>query len=299
MKRIAFNPSRRQLLSLAAVLVTLAGCASLEPEGPPRKELVFAVTAGNELIKFNAGQPGRILERKPLIGISAGDRLVGIDFRVARGVLYGLAQTGRLYTIDTTTGIARSLTAPPLDMQLVGDGVGMDFNPAVDRIRVVTSTGQNLRIHPDTGVMIDGSNMLLGVQPDITLNYVPGDANAARRPNVAGAAYTYNKQNEKITTLYVIDRALGNLAMQGSKEGSTPFVSPDTGQLTTIGSLGLGPLVNAALDISDISNVALAAVRTTADPATRLYQLDLNTGQANPLGRVGDGSPLVGIAIEP
>ena len=77
MKRIAFNPSRRQLLSLAAVLVTLAGCASLEPEGPPRKELVFAVTAGNELIKFNAGQPGRILERKPLIGISAGDRLVG------------------------------------------------------------------------------------------------------------------------------------------------------------------------------------------------------------------------------
>ena len=299
MKRIAFNPSRRQLLSLAAVLVTLAGCASLEPEGPPRKELVFAVTAGNELIKFNAGQPGRILERKPLIGISAGDRLVGIDFRVARGVLYGLAQTGRLYTIDTTTGIARSLTAPPLDMQLVGDGVGMDFNPAVDRIRVVTSTGQNLRIHPDTGVMIDGSNMLLGVQPDITLNYVPGDANAARRPNVAGAAYTYNKQNEKITTLYVIDRALGNLAMQGSKEGSTPFVSPDTGQLTTIGSLGLGPLVNAAFDISDISNVALAAVRTTADPATRLYQLDLNTGQATPLGRVGDGSPLVGIAIEP
>jgi hypothetical protein len=222
-----------------------------------------------------------------------------MDFRVARGVLYGLAQTGRLYTIDTATGIVKSLTAPPLDMQLVGDGVGMDFNPAVDRIRVVTSTGQNLRIHPDTGEMINGSNMLRGVHPDITLNYLPGDANAARRPNVVAAAYTYNKQNEKITTLYVIDRALGNLAMQGSKEGSTPFVSPDTGQLTTMGSLGLGPLVNAAFDISDISNAALAAVRTTADPATRLYLLDLNTGRATALGRVGDGGPVVGIAIEP
>lgn len=297
MRPIAFASNRCQLLALAAL--ALAGCAAIEPEGPPRKETVVAVTANAELIKFNAGQPGRILERKPLIGISAGDRLVGIDFRVARGVLYGLAQNGRLYTIDTATGIAKSLTAPPFEALTVGDGIGMDFNPAVDRIRVVTSTGQNFRMHPDTGAIIDGSNMLVGVQPDISLNYATGDANAARRPNVAAAAYTYNKQNEKITTLYVIDRALGNLAMQGSKEGTTPFVSPDTGQLTTIGSLGLGPLNNAAFDISDVSNAPLAAVRASADPVTRLYLLDLATGRATPLGRVGDGSPLVGIAIEP
>lgn len=299
MKPTAFYPSRRQLLSLAVLSITLAGCASVEPEGPPRKELVFAVTAKNDLIKFNAGQPGRILDRKALIGISAGDRLVGIDFRVARGVLYALAQTGRVYTIDTSSGIAKSLDAPPLGELLMGDAVGFDFNPAVDRMRVVTSTGQNLRIHPDTGLMIDGVPDLRGVQPDLPLNYVQGDANAGRRPNVAGAAYTYNKQNEKITTLYVIDRALGTLAMQGSKEGVTPFVSPDTGQLRTVGSLGLGALTDASFDISDVAGTPLVAVRTAADPQTRLYLLDLDTGRATPLGRVGDGSPVIGIAIEP
>ena len=185
MKPTAFYPSRRQLLSLAVLSITLAGCASVEPEGPPRKELVFAVTAKNDLIKFNAGQPGRILDRKALIGISAGDRLVGIDFRVARGVLYALAQTGRVYTIDTSSGIAKSLDAPPLGELLMGDAVGFDFNPAVDRMRVVTSTGQNLRIHPDTGLMIDGVPDLRGVQPDLPLNYVQGDATLGLRPALA------------------------------------------------------------------------------------------------------------------
>ena len=31
----------------------------------------------------------------------------------------------------------------------------------------------------------------------------------------------------------------------------------------------------------------------------RLHLVDLNTGKATPLGVVGDGSPLVGMAIEP
>ena len=289
----------RRWMALAVLSLGFAGCAIMEPDGALRKELVFAVTERMDLIKFNAGQPRRILERKALSGIQTGDRLVGIDFRVARGVLYALAQSGRIYTIDTSAGVAKLVDAPPLDIQLAGDAIGFDFNPAVDRMRVVTSAGQNLRIHPDTGRMIDGAPAVAGVQPDQDLSYAPGDAHAGRRPNVAGAAYTYNKQNEKITTLYVIDRALGNLAMQGSKEGMTPFVSPDTGQLRTIGSLGLGALSDAAFDISDISNAPLAAVRTVSNPQTRLYLLDLGTGRATSLGRVADGSPVIGIAIEP
>ena len=30
-------------------------------------------------------------------------------------------------------------------------GVWRDFNPAADRVRVVSNLGQNLRLHPDTG----------------------------------------------------------------------------------------------------------------------------------------------------
>ena len=68
------------------------------------REQVVAVTAAHELLTFNAARPDHILERRPLQGLPAGDKLVGIDFRVARGVLYALAQSGRLYTLELGTG---------------------------------------------------------------------------------------------------------------------------------------------------------------------------------------------------
>jgi len=40
-------------------------------------------------------------------------------------------------------------------------------------------------------------------------------------------------------------------------------------------------------------------VVTQAEARTRLYQLDLKTGQATLLGTVGEGQPLRGVAIEP
>ena len=52
-------------------------------------------------------------------------------------------------------------------------------------------------------------------------------------------------------------------------------------------------------DIADVGNAALAAVRTATDLQTRLVLVDLKTGAARLLGRVGEGAPLVGIAIEP
>ena len=138
-----------------------------------------------------------------------------------------------------------------------------------------------------------------GVQPDPSLRYAWGDVNARRRPDIAGAAYTYNPNDSKITTNYAIDRALGVLVMQGSREGTQPVVSPNAGQLRTVGPLGLGPLTDVSFDIADVGNTALIAVRTAADTQTRLHQVDLATGATRPLGVVGDGAPLVGLAIEP
>ncbi len=286
-------------LSLLAAAL-LAACATpSEPQGSLRKETVFALTSGMELLQFNAGQPGRILARVPVTGLAAGDALVGIDFRVSRGVLFTLAQSGRVYTINTGTGVLTQVPAAPLALMLPKGAFGFDFNPAVDRMRIVAEGGMNLRIHPDTGAVVDGNATLAGVQPDTPLSYAQADANAGKAPGVTAVAYTYNKTNEKITTLYAIDRNLGVLAMQGSREGTAPAVSPDTGRLTTIGALGLGPLLDASFDISDLANTALAAVRTAQAPKTRLVLVDLATGSSTALGTVGDGSPLLGMAIEP
>ena len=89
------------------------------------------------------------------------------------------------------------------------------------------------------------------------------------------------------------------LVVQGSREGTTPVVSPNTGQLRTVGPLGLPPLLDVAFDISDVGNTALMAVRTAADGPTRLHLVDLRTGATRPLGTVGEGAPLLGMAIEP
>ncbi len=282
------RPGQRHLAVLAvAAAALLSACATTEPVGPPRKELVFAVTDAAELIQFNAGQPQRVLARQPLKGLAAGDKLVGIDYRVARGVLYALSASGRLYTIDTASGALQAVgAAPPVALQ--GDTVGVNFNPVADRIRVVTDSGQNLRLHPDTGAL---------AATDPAVAYMAGDARHGVAPRLAAAAYTYNKQNDKLTTNYAIDRATGALVTQGTVEGVVPAVSPNTGQLRSVGPLGTGPVDAAALDIADTDNTALAALRQGG--RTRLHLVNLATGAATLLGTVGDGRALWGIAIAP
>jgi hypothetical protein len=63
--------------------------------------------------------------------------------------------------------------------------------------------------------------------------------------------------------------------------------------------LGLGPLADAALDISDVSGRAFAAIQTVTQAATRWYEIDLTTGAARAIGTVADGAALVGVAVEP
>lgn len=278
----------------------LSGCASLDvPEGSVTRENIFAVTASLDLVKFNAGQPRRILERKPVLGLAAGESLVGIDYRISRGVLFALSTRGQVYTLDTGSGVLKAVGSAPSALALKGTAFGFDFNPSADRIRVVSNTGQNFRMHPETGAVVDADLTAPGIQADGALAYAKGDTNEGQAPEVVAAAYTYNKQDEKITTNFAIDRRLGVLVMQGSKEGVVPVVSPNTGQLRTVGPLGLGPLVDATFDIADVSGVALAAVRTSSDARTRLVRIDLANGRAQTVGTVGDGSPLLGMAIEP
>ena len=68
--------------------------------------------------------------------------LVGIDFRVQDGKLYGVGDGGGIYTIDTKTAEAKRVSF--LTETLNGKFFGVDFNPAADRLRIISDTGQNL-----------------------------------------------------------------------------------------------------------------------------------------------------------
>jgi hypothetical protein len=272
----------------AAALVCACANPKTEPSGPRAADEVIAVTTANALIRFNAGQPRTTSPPMALTGLRAGERIVGLDHRVARGELFALGASGQLYRIDPATASARPVGAP---RRLPAGGVswGFDFNPTVDRIRIVDETGVNLRLHPDTGAL---------VQLDSALAYAAGDAHAGKAASVVAAAYTYNKDDPKLTTNYVLDGLQGSLAHQGSKEGVVPAVSPNTGQLTTVGGLGIGRFAQAVFDIADVSNAAYVGTGDAAG-ATRWHRIDLATGRATFLGTVGGGHRLAGASVIP
>jgi hypothetical protein len=294
------RPHRVLLAFTLAAVGLLAACATAPDEavGPPAKEEIVAVTVSNQLLRFNAGQPQRVRDRRPLAGLREGDTLLGLDYRVARGELYALGRSGQLYRIDVAQARAAAV-GTPVALPAEGREWGFDFNPTVDRIRVVNDAGFNLRLHPDTGAIVDGDPTQPGVQFDGRLAYDAKDVAAGKPPAIVAAGYTYNKTDDKITTNYALDGAAGTLVHQGSKEGVQPVVSPNSGRLFTVGSLGIGRFDHATLDISDLSNTAYAGVRNAGDRATRWHRIDLATGRATFIGTVGGGEPLVGAAIEP
>jgi Domain of unknown function (DUF4394) len=200
---------------------------------------------------------------------------VGIDFRPATpGTLVGVGQlptgSGNVYTIDTSTGAAAVINTIPT---LSGDAFGVDFNPVPNALRIVSSTGQNLRIVAGgTGV----------VNTDGTLN--PGT------PSVVGAAYSNNFAGATVTTLYDIDQQVDQLFTQGSPNGSP--ISPNTGTLLAVGPLGVDITnSNVGFDISGSTGVAFASL---APPGANfsLYTINLATGAATLIGAL-DGLSLV------
>ena len=187
------NPSLKLVSIAALILASLGACSTMTPEseGTDRAERAVAVTASNKLLKFNAGRPGRILTTLNITGLQAGDTLLGIDYRVAKDQLYALGSTGRLYILNEDTAVA-SVVGMPFAVKLDGTHFGFDFNPAVDRIRVISNSGQNLRLHPDTGAVVDGNATIEGVQTNSKLTYATSDVNFNKLPSAVGAAYSYN-----------------------------------------------------------------------------------------------------------
>jgi trimeric autotransporter adhesin len=261
---------------------TTAQAAQFLPS-PAIEGTVFAVTAGNNLISFNQFAPGVLLSGPTAVtGLPAGENITGIDFRPRTGVLYAVTDASTLYTIAIgVTGGVQTATATAVGAAFtpaVTGSVGFDFNPAVDRIRVVTDADQNLRLNPDTGAVV------VTPAPDTALAYVAGDAQVGTNPNVVASAYTNNFSGASSTSLYGIDSGTDTLVLQGSL-GGTPN-SPNLGGLTTVGALGVATGDQVGFDIVNPSGLALASL-TAVDGTSTLYSINLGTGAATAIGQIG------------
>jgi hypothetical protein len=153
--------------------------------------------------------------------------------------------------VNTASG-ALTVIGSPLLTALSGTSFGFDFNPTVDRIRLVSNTGQNLRLHPDLGtvVSVDG-------------NLNPGT------PFVTGAAYTNNIAGATTTTLFVIDSQTDMIYRQDP---------PNNGTLVAIGGLGVNVDADSGFDIGGNSATAFALLKV--NNVTSVYSINLATGAA-------------------
>ena len=109
----------------------------------------YALTSSNQLVRYTSGNPLREESVLSLTGLQSGESLLAIDFRPATGQLYGVSNRSQIYVVNLNSG-AVSAVGAPFSPAINGSEVGFDFNPTVDRIRLVTSAGQNLRLNPST-----------------------------------------------------------------------------------------------------------------------------------------------------
>lgn len=260
----------------------------------------IALTAANQLIRFNTAAPG-IQTTVSINGVDAGETLVGLARRPATGQLYALginaaANTGTLYRLDPqgggatfiggAIGLIQFTDASSNTIDLSTGGYGIGFNPSADRLRVVTATGLTFRVNPNTGAAIDGDPLATGVQPDGNVNGLPGGATG-----LIGAAYTNAYAGTTATTLYTLESESNSLFIQ-----NPPNLGTQTAQRTIA---GLDVTAVSGFDIpADVTVASNNAAATTGTAyvvtglggGSTLNTVDLLTGQATSLGAVG---PLV------
>jgi len=280
---------KTSFLAFALLALLVFSLASLRPVRAQQSAgpLVYALTASNSLINFNASTPGTPIGNPVAItGLGQGETLVGIDFRARDKLLYGVSSANRIYTINLTTGAATAIGTAAFTPALNGTAFGVDFNQVPDRIRIVSDAEQNLRLN-----QLDGTV----AATDMPLAFASGDPNAAANPNVVGVAYTNNFDRPTSTTLYGIDSSLNILVRQGSVGGAPD--SPNNGQLNTIGPLGVDTTDQVGFDIVAPNDVAYASLTPMGASGSSFYSINLNTGAATLIGAIGGGAIIRDIAI--
>ena len=240
----------------------------------------YGLTNANQLVRFNTKRSNTPLGTVAITGLNGGENMRGIDFRPATGQLFGVSDANRLFIINQFTGAATLVGT--LSNGVTFPNVGFDFNPTVDRIRIVSEADENRRANPnDATAIIDG-----------TLAFAAGDVNAGQNPNVVAAGYTNSFGGATTTALFDIDSNLDILAQQNPANAGT---------LTTIGGLTWNTSANAGLDIFSGNNTALASLELVigGNPAgnSGLYQVDLTTGTAAFIAPIGVAAPIISLAV--
>ncbi|NIJ53101.1 DUF4394 domain-containing protein [Dyadobacter arcticus] len=275
-------------LFLAALLLVVQSCieqTEIEKQSAPGQgqssslrteadQIFYALTDNNTLYELNVQSPGTPVRTLTIQGLESGEKLLGIDFRPATGQLYAIGNKNHLYTInlraDINPGRATIISPVPFSPGISGpEMVGFDFNPTVDKIRLVSSTNQNYRLNPETGALVAVDGYLKGYN-DVM---------------VAAAAYTNSVAGATTTQLYDIDPKVDKLFLQ---------MPPNDGVLQEVGGLGKNITDVGGFDIAAGTNMGIVSVLIGG--AWELDEISLSSGLLTKIGNLPSGK-IIGIAV--
>jgi hypothetical protein len=267
---------------------------------------------GDRLGRFELAAPGSV-SYAPITGVTAGERLVGIDMRPATGQLYALginaaSDRGTLYVLEPQTGANALATPVGMPSQIgyvdaAGQAIdlsdlpaGFDFNPTVDRIRFVDASGLNARINPLNGAAVDGDVAVNGLNPD-------GSVQAELGTQLVGTAYTSSFPNAPFTTQYTVDQGFGRLSIQNPpNNGVQSMQLPITlaGQpFEFAGETGFDipqGVVGSAANQAVVGEGYFTASDSEGTPT--LFAIRLDDASVQSLGAIADGgNGLTGLSI--
>lgn len=253
--------------------ILIAGLIGMAVASPASAERVFGLTADNRIVTFDSSTPGTITSSGAISGVAQGDTLTGLDLRATNRTLYSIGTSGNLYSITGNSNGYTANVVGTIAPAPTGGNYGIDFNPTVDRLRYVSSTGQNLRINPaNAATTTDGS---------LTLNGNPF--------GLTGVAYTNNRPGVTTTALYGLDAATDSLVRSTNANAGTYVNTNIAG--ATFGPLGVSFGAGDAVGF-DISGASGAAFFSLAD---NFYTVSTSTGSASLVGGLGT-SGVTGLA---
>ncbi|WP_326584791.1 DUF4394 domain-containing protein [Streptomyces sp. NBC_00487] len=267
--------TRKRITAAMAVAVTSTalmlgtpGTGSAAPAAAPSLRAYGISGDGTLMATFTTDRPDVLNWVRAITGLSGDTALIGIDFRVQNGVLYGVGNKGGIYTIKyppATTQDVEVTKVSQLQYALNGTNFGVDFNPAADRLRVISDNGQNLRHNLGDHTTIQ----------DVNLTTPPIEGTTK---GVSAAAYTNNDlDGSTATTLFDINTTSDQVVIQSPANNGT---------LAATGSLGIDAQINAGMDIystlsggKTVDNAAFATLTPYGASTPSLYSVNVFTGQ--------------------
>jgi Domain of unknown function (DUF4394) len=283
MRRFLLVGSLAMLMMSAAAPLALAHTPDRSGEGGQALQVV-GLTADGRLVAFTSERTRSVGSIGKVDGLVRDKSLVGIDYRIQDGKLYGVGNTGGIYTLSTRT--AKATKVSQLSVALAGTRFGVDFNPAANRLRVISDRGQNLRHNIDDPMGMPAAGT---TAEDGTLTYPPATSPAT---GVTAAAYTNNDLDPTTaTTLFDLDTALDQISVQSPA---------NAGSLAPTGKIGVDAGTSAGFDIYTARRDGTATALATLQVGQKsgLYKVELLTGRAKAVGTFPSRHQVVDLAIQ-